>query len=425
MRYNLEDKPGLPAFLLYGLQWWVVSLPCIIIMGAVAARLHFDDVGSQVFYMQKLFGLTGAAAVAQIYFGHRLPLVVGPAAILLVGVAASLSSGFEALYTSIMVGGLVLALTAACGLLGKIRAIFTPRVVSVILVLIAFTLTPTILKLVLGDADSPALNLSFTVTMVLAMIMLNQRLGGIWKSLTILFGLLGGCLVYFLLAGPPETAAYASEAAFKNVFLGKLDFQPGAVISFLFCMLALTVNELGSIEAIGHLLAAREMGGRVRRGVAVQGLANVAAGAMGVLGPVSYSLSSGIIAATGCASRHVLLPAGAGLAACAFFPEAVYVFSKIPGAVMGSLMLYLMTAQLASGLMLLTAEKAVSGFSGGITVGLPLMVGLMISFAPQTALAGFPEVLKPIVGNGFVMGAIVVMVLEHLVFRSKTVPAGS
>ena len=99
MKYNLEDKPGPGAFILYGLQWWAVCLPCVIIMGVVVARLHYSDLGGQVFSLQKLFGLTGLVLAAQLVFGHKLPLVVGTATILLTGLLAALSSGIAVLYS--------------------------------------------------------------------------------------------------------------------------------------------------------------------------------------------------------------------------------------------------------------------------------------------------------------------------------------
>lgn len=63
-------------------------------------------------------------------------------------------------------------------------------------------------------------------------------------------------------------------------------------------------------------------------------------------------------------------------------------------------------------------EKAVDGFDGGIVVGFSLMVALLLSFAPDEALNSIPALIRPIVGNGFVMGVITVLILEHLIFRA-------
>ena len=421
MKYELNDKPGILPMLMYGLQWWIVSLPCVVIMGIIMSQLHYTDVAEQTFYLQKLFGIMGIAMIVQVLWGHRLPLIIGPASVLLIGILSTVSSGIPAVYTGIMVGGLVLTVLAYSGLLGKLQFVFTPRIVTVILILIAFTLTPVILKLVLGDAVHALFNLFFTLVMVLALVIGNKLLRGIWKSTTVLWGIVGGVLVYYGVFGfpmlPSTEAGIIPEQA--TVFNFPLNFEAGTILAFLFCYIALIVNELGSIQAVGHMLQADQMGQRTTRGVGIVGVTNVLSGLFGVIGPVDYSMSPGVISATGCASRYTLLPAGAGLILCAFFPSVVGMLVTIPGVVMGAILLYLMATQLAAGLQMLVREKAITDFDSGVVVGLPLMVALLLSFAPEGVLNLIPSLFKPIVGNGFVMGVITVLIMEHLIFKKK------
>ena len=421
MKYELNDKPGILPMLMYGLQWWIVSLPCVVIMGIIMSQLHYTDVAEQTFYLQKLFGIMGIAMIVQVLWGHRLPLIIGPASVLLIGILSTVSSGIPAVYTGIMVGGLVLTVLAYSGLLGKLQFVFTPRIVTVILILIAFTLTPVILKLVLGDAVHALFNLFFTLVMVLALVIGNKLLRGIWKSTTVLWGIVGGVLVYYGVFGFPTLvstgAGIIPEQA--TVFNFPLNFEAGTILAFLFCYIALIVNELGSIQAVGHMLQADQMGQRTTRGVGIVGVTNVLSGLFGVIGPVDYSMSPGVISATGCASRYTLLPAGAGLILCAFFPSVVGMLVTIPGVVMGAILLYLMATQLAAGLQMLVREKAITDFDSGVVVGLPLMVSLLLSVAPEEVLNLIPSLFKPIMGNGFVMGVITVLIMEHLIFKKK------
>ena len=421
MKYELNDKPGILPMLMYGLQWWIVSLPCVVIMGIIVSQLHYTDVAEQTFYLQKLFGIMGIAMIVQVLWGHRLPLIIGPASVLLIGILSTVSSGIPAVYTGIMVGGLVLTVLAYSGLLGKLQFVFTPRIVTVILILIAFTLTPVILKLVLGDAVHTLFNLFFTLVMVLALVIGNKLLRGIWKSTTVLWGIVGGVLVYYGVFGFPTLvstgAGIIPEQA--TVFNFPLNFEAGTILAFLFCYIALIVNELGSIQAVGHMLQADQMDQSTTRGVGIVGVTNVLSGLFGVIGPVDYSMSPGVISATGCASRYTLLPAGAGLILCAFFPSVVGMLVTIPGVVMGAILLYLMATQLAAGLQMLVREKAITDFDSGVVVGLPLMVALLLSFAPEGVLNLIPSLFKPIVGNGFVMGVITVLIMEHLIFKKK------
>lgn len=419
MKYGLNDKPGPLALLLYGAQWWVVTLPCVVIMGVVLARLHFTGLGQQTFYMQKLFALMGAATVIQTLWGHRLPLVVGPASTLLVGIIAAQGAGLSAVYTSILIGGALVTLLAACGLMARLRFFFTPRIIAVILMLIAFTLTPTILNLVLPGAKHAAFHLAFAMLTAFSLAACNKALPGVWKSLTVVIGLAGGSAVYFGVIGLPALPPFDPAAARGDLFLPGFELHAGALFAFLFCFFALLINELGSVESIGHMLRVDDMEGRVKRGVGLQGLANVAAGSVGIIGPVDFSMSAGVISATGCASRFTLIPAGLGLMACALFPQVIHLLSSIPSPVMGALMLYLMATQLASGLTMLVRENGVAAFNHGMTVGLPLMFGLLVAFAPAHLVNAFPPLLRPIVGNGFVMGTLAVILLEHVIFRDR------
>ena len=416
MRYGLNDKPGLLPWLLYGLQWWIVSLPCVMILGIIVAKLHFEDTGAQIFYIQKLFGVMGITMIVQVLWGHRLPLVIGPASVLLIGVLAALSAGTGAIYTGIFTGGVLLMLLAFTGWLSKLQFIFTPRIIVVILCLIAFTLAPVILKLVFSEPGRVLFHLFFALGLVLAMTVANHRLPGIWKSTVVLLALLVGSVGYFAAGGFPSLPPLAS-AAKPEFFNFPLDFDTGTIFAFIFCYLALLINELGSIQAVGGMLGADGLGKRTTRGVGLTGIANVVSGLVGVVGPVDYSMSPGIIAATGCGSRYTLIPAGLGLLACAFFPGFVYLLNAVPGVVMGAVLLYLMSSQLSAGVQLLARESVVPDFNGGLTVGLPLMVALLLSFAPAEAIGHIPALIRPIVGNGFVMGVITVLLLEHGVFR--------
>ena len=72
---------------------------------------------------------------------------MGPATILLVGIAASGSSEISSTYTAIAIGGLALFVVSAAGLFNHLKKLFTAPVVAVILIMIAFTLTPMIIDL--------------------------------------------------------------------------------------------------------------------------------------------------------------------------------------------------------------------------------------------------------------------------------------
>ena len=59
MNYGLNDRMPLFPLLLYGLQWLVISIPSIIILGAVTASMNQEGAAQQILYIQKLVATVG------------------------------------------------------------------------------------------------------------------------------------------------------------------------------------------------------------------------------------------------------------------------------------------------------------------------------------------------------------------------------
>jgi xanthine/uracil permease len=112
-----------------------------------------------------------------------------------------------------------------------------------------------------------------------------------------------------------------------------------------------------------------------------------------------------------------MLPAAIAMVVLAFFPKAVAVLLTIPQPIMGIVLLFLMATQVAAGLEIIHSSKAVLSFRDGLILGIPIMLTTILSFAPAEAMASVPSLLRPIVSNGFVMGVILIILLEHIVLK--------
>lgn len=424
LRYSLDDRPPLPALLGLGAQWFAVALPGAVVIGQVVATVHQMEPAELVLYLQKMLFLIGIALFFQAMWGHRLPLVLGPSSVLLVGVVDSRGASVDAVYSSIILGGAVLALVSWSGLFGYLQKLFTTRVVAVVLLLIAFALAPTVMQLITdnGGNASPLAAGSFAVAMVLGMFFFYRTAGGLLRSTLILWALPAGSgLCYLLFSEGLNRHAVCTNTPWSFFFTHlttHLCLEPGLLVSFLFCYLALAVNDLGSIQSMQEILGPPDMPKRINRGITFTGLANVMAGILGVLGTVNFSLSPGVITATGCGSRFTLLPAAALLVLLSFSPFLVGLMGSIPPVVIGSVLLYILCHQVAAGLII--AFRAEKNFSvdHGLVFGLPLLLGTIISFLPESAVGAFPPLLRPILGNGFVVGVLACVILEHGMFRT-------
>ena len=415
LKYNIDDKLPVGQMFIYALQWFILSV-------AVISTSVFVAQGSpqeRLFFAQKLFAVVGVAGVVQVLWGHRMPLVVGPASVLLVGVLSSLGAGAPvgAIYTCIAIGGALIVLLSFGGMMDKVRRLFTPRIVVVILMLIAFTLAPVIKNLIFpdrADAQQHLFGLIFTLVGSVGMVVLNRKLTGVAKSLVVPIALIVGSVAYYALF-PMQQGVETSGVIGGKIF-NDFSFDWSLLIAFVICYIALLINDIGSIESLGVMLDAKDMGGRLKRGVRITGAMNIVAGSMGVLGPVNYSMSPGVIASTGCASRWALLPATLLLVLCSLFPDVILVLTSIPDQVIGVILLFLMGTQLSAGFEMAHSTNSIGSFSGAMTISLPIMLAMLFQLMPRGIV---PAVIEPLVGNGFAMGVIAVLVMEHVINRNK------
>jgi len=423
-KYGLDARPPISETILYGLQWFAVTIPIIIVIGKITGEFHFAAIGDQMVYLQKLTFVMAVALLAQLMLGHRMPLIVGPSTILLIGIIASAGHHADTIYSSILCGGLILAIASMTGLLGRLKKLFSPRVVAVVLILIAFTLAPTILNLITSSVvkAGPLAHIIYSLVLVFSMFAAHRFFTGVWKSTLIIWAMIAGSLVWFMIF--PETfrtehIAYASPVSgfFKHM-TSRLSFDTGVMIAFLFCFLALFVNDLGSIQSMNELLKPSDTGGRINRGILITGLSNIMSGFLGVIGPVNFSLSPGVIVATGCASRITMLPTTVLLLLLSFSPAAIGFIASVPSIVIGAILIYILSSQIAAGLMVAFESIKEFQIKDGLVMGFPIMLATIIAFLPADFLYSFPSVLRPVLGNGFVVGITAALLMEHGIFKN-------
>jgi uracil permease len=68
---------------------------------------------------------------------------------------------------------------------------------------------------------------------------------------------------------------------------------------------------------------------------------------------------------------------------------------------------------------ILTGSNGSPKWREGVIVGVAMVVGLMVAYLPTPVKESMPATLRPILANGFVVGLISALLLEHLVFRDK------
>ena len=422
-KYAVNEWPPLPQTLVLGLEWFTLVVPIILILGKVIAGLQYPQQPNlQFIYLQKLFFITGVVFLTQLTLGHKLPIIAGPAAVLMTGIIAN-ATNTSAVYSSIMVGGVIITLLSACGLLSRISKLFTQRIIGCVLLLIAFTMLPTILGLLTTGINFSFSQLVFS-SFVLGIMFLGQRyLPRLLKSTIIVWTIiLGSILYYTLFPFALQPALNTENAMFSWKYLIDTEFSftfdIGVLISFLLCFVALIANDVGSIQTTAQIVNITNGENPLKRGLIFTGIGNILAGLFGVIGPVNFSLSAGVILSSRCASRYTLMPAAIGIIILAFVPIAIQAFLLVPNPVIGILLLYLMCSQAAGGFGVLKEPLLNYTFEGGLIIGVSILLGTITAFLPSHVVSVIPVLLRPLLANGFVVGITAAIFLEYI-FTSK------
>jgi xanthine/uracil permease len=425
-KHQLDDWPPFAELMLLGLQWFAISIPGIIIVGKVVNTIHCNALAGQIVYLQKLSFMVSIGLFTQVMWGHRLPLILGPSTVLLIGVITSSSSDPSVVYSSIIMGGFALSALSLTGLFRYVQRLFTSRVVAVVLILIALTLMPTIMNLITTShrAVSPSANLIFALSLTTGMFLSHRFVRAFWRSTLILWAMIAGSILYYCVY--PRAIQFETlfnerlASLFFTDLTTRLAFEPGVLASFLLCFFALAINDLGSIQSMREILRPTDMPRRIDRGITITGFANVFAGFLGIVGPVNFSLSPGVISATRSASRFTLVPASIFLFLFSFSPFLLGVLGNIPSAVIGSSLLYILYYQVTAGIVVAFRSREDFSPENSLAIGVPVLVGTIIAFLPPSLLYALPALFRPIAGNGFVMGVLSSLLLEHLIFKKTS-----
>ena len=418
--YRLDERPPLMRSLLYGLQWALIMFPSVMILASIAGEALQLTGGARVAFFQRILLLSGCATVLQTLIGHRYPVQEGPSTALLLTFLVLAPQGMGAIQGGFLCGGLLLFAIGMLGWMGRLGRYFTPNVVGVILLLIALTLIPQLVPRLLGMSAAHPTGEGTVFAAALLLILLitgmASRLRGFLQTTAILLGILMGTLGFWVWGrvdlAPVRDAAWLAVPG--GLWAGVPHFSPSAVLSSLLAYVAVTVNAVGSIHGVAGVVGAGDLARRTDRGLAVTGLAGVAAAGLGVVGTVGFSTSPGIILVTRVASRYALTACGVILVAAGLVSRLGALLAAVPAAVVGAALCVALASQVGAAVTILTAGGRSLTGRDYLVVGLPVLLGSLVASAPLRFFAALPALLGTIVGNGLVLGILLVLLLEHV-----------
>ncbi|MBN2032945.1 MAG: purine/pyrimidine permease [Deltaproteobacteria bacterium] len=421
--FDIDDRLPLKYAFLYGMQWAFIMFPALIIAATLCAESLPNGQIDKVRFLQFTLLTSGFFTVIQTLWGHRYPLLEGPATALMLAFVLLAPLGLRPIQAGMMIGGGLLILTVLSGQLDRVTGLFTPNVTGVILMLIALGLLRPLMGFMIGAGMTPSHGegrvFLISVGLVLFMATLSHRLQGFLKTISILIGMFLGSLLFHFL-GPLEwqKVSAASWVSLSPQWVPSIPrFHWAAAVAFACAYLAVMANTLGSLQGISAITDPHRLPHAASKGMFVTGAAGIVCGLFGVVGTVSYSMSPGVILANRVASRFAVTSCGIVLVLAAFLPKLAAFISLVPGPVVGSALCVGLGGQVGVGISAVACRQLTS--RDYFVVGLPVILGTLTGFLPNAVFSLLPPSLQVFVANSLIVGIFLVLLLEHLLFREK------
>ncbi len=291
----------------------------LIFFAVVAGRVP-SYLGSSFSFIAVVIGATG-------YSGH------GPNPNLDVALGGIVAAGV--LY------GIIALIVMRSGV-GWVERLMPPVVTGAVVAVIGLNLAPVAVKSVSGSLFDTCIGLlTVLITGLIAV-----AAPGLWRRLPIIFGAIGGYLLYLLLAnglGLGKPIDFAQLAAAPWIGLPKFaspSFHADAMFLIAPVAIILVAENLGHIKAIGAMTG-QSLDSMLGRAFLGDSLATIVSAFGGGTGVTTYAENIGVMAVTGVYSTLLFAIAAVGSILLGFSPKFGALILSIPGPVIGGLSIVL------------------------------------------------------------------------------------
>jgi NCS2 family nucleobase:cation symporter-2 len=422
LQYGVDDTPTLGVTLLSALQH--VGLMAIYL---VVPLLMAREAGASAEVTQSVLGLSMVAlgigmllqAWPKVGSGYLAPPVftgvyVGPS------LQAIHLGGLPMLAGMTIFAGLVESATSR--ILRRLRPFMPPELAGLVIFLTGTTNGAVGLKYLLGAGADPPGGREWLVTLatLAPMLGLSVWTKGKLRLVCALVGMAAGCAVALATGAlPVERLGHVADGhlvALPSVRHLSWSFSPLLIVPFCVGALACTLKAVGVISVSQRMNDTewlRPQMGSITRGVFADGLGTSASGILGTVGVNVAPSCTGLVAATGVASRRVGYAIGMALIALAFLPVVPRMFSLLPRPVVGAVLVFTACFILLNGIE--TIASRMLDTRKILVIGFAIIAALAADVFPDL-IKSVPAAAKPLVETSLVFGTLVGIVL-NLIFR--------
>lgn len=414
------------------LQWLLFIISGSIVTPIAVAGIYDFNVDQTVDFIARTFFVLAAAGLLQVWFGHHLPVLEGPAGLwwgifalyanLGVVIYGSLHNTLRTLEFALLVSGVIAILLGVFGFIEKLAKYFTPAVIGTYMILLVAQLSHSFLNGLLGVDTTGKISykiaiISFFIVFLSFMTARHYILRQFGVVISIVVG-----YILFSVSGlttpyhPPKSVFQLPEIfAFGSP---KVDW--GIVPTVFFITLLLITNMLATVKVVQSVLKMEgekiPVRSEKRTGV-IMGLSQMLSGLFASVGSVPISGTAGFIATSKIVSKTPFIVASLVLIVLSFFSPVIALIATVPAAVGYAAIFPAFSGLLSIGFKELLNSKNVEKSISKVAV--PLFIGLGVMFVPTEAYSAMPPVLASILSNGLVLGTIIILVMEIIEVNMK------
>ena len=427
--HPVDEILPIPKLFALGLQHVLVMYANAVAVPLIlGGALHLPKDQVAMLINADLFACGIATLIQTIGFGPvgiRLPIIMGVTAVAIspmLAMAAMPGVGLTGIYGAVLIGG-IFGLCMAPFVKHVLR--FFPSVVTgTIITMIGVVL----MRVGVGWAGGGAARADFgaagylgIAALVLFVILLVIKFArGFLQNMSVLIGITVGYLVTIAL-GWTDFTGISNEPIVRVV----LPFQFGYPEFHLIpCMTMCLVMTIVFIEATGMFLALGAMTGRavvasdITRGLRADSLGTVIGAIFNTFPYVSYSQNIGLVGVTGVYSRWVCVMGGVIMLVLGLIPKLAFIVASVPQAVLGGAGFIMFGMVAATGVKILKTVDYVREPNNTLVIAISIGFGLIPIVSPNF-FHTFPEVLKPIFGDGIILTSITAVTLNAFFNRTS------
>ena len=419
------------VILLAGFQWlFFMFANTVVIPISVGSAFQLESV-EIVSAIQRSFIFTGLACLLQGLFGHRLALMEGQSGLwwgVILSLAATASTMNLELTTvggsiaiGVIISGVIIALLGMLGIGEVLKKWFTPVVMFVFLLLLANQLITIFLKGMIGLNTGDSIDVKvagFSFLLATLTILIHVLGKGIISSLNLLIGMTVGWIGAVILF-PVEATETINTTPFLTWFPwgSPSTFEWGIVITVIITGLLNTTNTIATLKGAEDIFEKETTPKQYQASFLLTGLLSTVAGFLGLVPYAPYASSLGFLQSSGIRDRAPFFVGSALFILLGMIPALSAFFSTIPQSV-GNTVLFVAYIQLFR-----SAIRNIEGLTFEpktvYRIAIPALLGLSIMSLPPTVFTTIPQLVRPILSNGMLMGILTALFMELLYFLNQ------